>query len=65
MNRLRPFKVELAEESEILKLISFKKRIITTDMTLKQRKINERNLKMNDCKIVTTTGEGGGFTVGL
>ena len=86
-NKIRPVKVELKEESEKYKILKkpanirnteaekFKRVIITTDMTLKQRELEkilreelkvrreagERNIKIKGCKIVKSREEGDRF----
>ena len=86
-NKIRPIKIELEEESDKFKILTraknirktqiakFKRIIITTDMTFKEREINkilreelkarrdagEKNLKIKDGKIVPSVqgGDGG------
>ena len=86
INKVRPIKIELKEESDKFRILKraknirkteiakFKKIIITTDMTFKEREINkilreelkarrdagEKNLKIKDGKIVPSVQEGAG-----
>ena len=85
-NKVRPIKIELEEELDKFKILKrasnirktqtekFKKIIITTDMTFKEREINkilreelkarreagERNIKIKNGKIVPSVQEGAG-----
>ena len=85
-NKVRPIKIELEEELDKFKILKraanirrtetekFKKIIITTDMTFKEREINkilreelkarreagERNIEIKNGKIVPSVQEGAG-----